>query len=206
MSEVQVLSAVQLKASYIFLAIGAVVLACGIYMGFTNDSGSLVAIVLLSSVGLFAVALSPLLKVFGFRIFNFAKVAHSAPNAEPESEGSAAMQSEKKSEAMPDTKAKAQPAPVPEVQPEVKTELQPDAPAHALPVVKADAPARGKDEIEPKPVIDDKLQSDTKIDGNASIAKLMNMSLGELLLTAMIKDPESAGRLVAQAISQAERP
>ena len=95
---------------------------------------------------------------------------------------------------------------MPEAQPKLEAEVQSGASAQPLPVVKTEAAPKVKDEIEPKPAVNDGVQSEIKSDSKANIAKLMNMSLGELLLTAMIKDPESAGRIVAQAISQAEGP
>jgi len=73
MPEVQGLNLTQLKLSYIFLTIGAMTLAISIHMEFTKVSGSFIAIVLLGGVALFAVALSPFLKLYKFRIFNLAK-------------------------------------------------------------------------------------------------------------------------------------
>ena len=38
----------------------------------------------------------------------------------------------------------------------------------------------------------------------ADLAALLNTSLGDVLVTGLLKDPEDAGRLIAAAITQAE--
>ena len=38
------------------------------------------------------------------------------------------------------------------------------------------------------------------------MAKLMNTTLGDVLLSPVLKDPASAGRIIADAIAQAEAP
>jgi len=186
MPEVQGLSPAQMKVSYIFLTIGAMTLAFGIYMGLTKDSGSVIAIVLLGSVALFAVALSPFLKLYKFRIFNFAKAPPPAAKTERQPEVTSEVQPEVKTEAQPEVQV--------EVQPEAKAEAQSVSKAEMQPETKVEAPPAAK--AEPK--------SQAKIDAKTDVAKLMNTPLGELLLAALIKDPESAGRVVAQAISQVE--
>lgn len=164
MPEIQGLTPAQMRVSCVCLAIGAVTLAWGIHMGFTKDSGSIIAIVLLGSVVLFAVALWPFLKLYKFPLFNFNKASPPAAKTEPQPE------------------VQAQPEATSKVQAGAKSEIEPE--------VKPIPPAKA----EPQP----------RIDAKTDVAKLMNTTLGELLLAALTKDPEAAGRFVAQAISRAQ--
>ena len=43
-----------------------------------------------------------------------------------------------------------------------------------------------------------------KPQANTGVAKLLNMSLRDLLVAGIVKDPEDAGRIIAAAIAQAE--
>ncbi len=143
MPEPKPLSPAQKKICYIFQALGAVMLAFGLYMGFVKDSGSVFVFVLLGgSVALFAVPLSMLLKLHAYRILDPAK-AESKPGT--------------KTEPMPEAKA--------ESKPETKTEPMPEAKAESKPVTNTDAPP------------------------------LTNTTLSDLLLAALIKDPNE--RLLA---------
>jgi len=227
MSEVQGLSAAKVKMSCIFLAVGAVVLACGIYMGNTNDNGTFIAIVLLSSVALFAAALLPFLNLHGFRIFHDGKVADPATQVELQSKAKVEIAPESALVSQPDANAGVPSASMPEVKPEAKTEPHPGPNTDAHPTVKTEARSALKSDvqadgsaeiqpelkaeakpaiqamIDPEPVVKSGNQAQTRIDANSDIAKLMNTSLGELLLTALIKDPERAGGLIAHAIRRA---
>jgi hypothetical protein len=53
-----------------------------------------------------------------------------------------------------------------------------------------------------KPVLTPVVASSVKPDRNADFMELMNTTVGDLLLAAQMKDPEAAGRIVAQAIQQ----
>jgi hypothetical protein len=74
--------------------------------------------------------------------------------------------------------------------PEVKTEPKPDVKAEPKAEVKAEPKAEVK--AEPKP------------EANTDVSTLMNTTLGDVLLAGLAKDPESVGRIVAAAITQAE--
>jgi hypothetical protein len=106
-----------------------------------------------------------------------AKAAPAAgAKAEPQPEAKAAPQPDAK--AAPAAEAKAEPAP------EAKAAPQPDA--KAAPAAEAKA--------EPEP------------DDNTDVAKLMNTTLGDVLLAGVLKDPQGAGRIIAEAITRAETP
>jgi hypothetical protein len=51
---------------------------------------------------------------------------------------------------------------------------------------------------EPKP------EAKAEPEANTDVATLMNTTLGDVLLAGLAKDPESVGRIVAAAITQAE--
>ncbi len=178
MPEPQPLSPAKMKVCYIFLALGAVTLAFGLYMGFMKDGGSVVVFVLLGgSIALFALALLPHAKLYTYRIFNSA-TAEPQPEAktEPQPKAKAEPEAEGKTEPQPEAKIEPQPKATAEPQPEATAEPQPEAKAESQPEAKIE------------------------------VATLMNTTLGELLLATLIKDPEIAGRIVAQAIRQAEAP
>jgi ribonuclease E len=104
------------------------------------------------------------------------KASDSKPEAEVEAkpEGKAEPEAEVKPES--DAKAEAEP------KPEVKPEPQPAA----------EAKPEAKPEAEPKP------------EAKADVAVLLNTTLGEILVAGLVKDPEDAGRLIAQGIIQTE--
>ncbi|MGB8842664.1 MAG: plasma-membrane proton-efflux P-type ATPase [Aliidongia sp.] len=118
---------------------------------------------------------------------------------------------------------KAKPAPV------AKAEPQPDSKIETLaatqPTAEAEPPAaepagsESADYVQPEhdakadPTPDAETEAPTSTapaaaqpSANADMAALVDMTLGDLILAAVLKDPEAAGRLVAQAITQAEPP
>jgi H+-transporting ATPase len=70
------------------------------------------------------------------------------------------------------------------------------------PASKPDAKAGPKIEAEAEP----KPETESKPEAKAGVATLLDMSLGDLLVAGLIKDPEDAGRMIAAAITQAEAP
>jgi H+-transporting ATPase len=166
-------------------------------------------------------------KLITYRILGAPKATLALQAAvEPQSESNAASQpgaepkQTAKSEPPPDAKAepKAQPAPEPEAeqkQPakakprsdaktEPKAEAQPAPNSQAGPEqpAKAEQSSGAKPEPEATSQAPDKSTPETSTD----VAKLLDTSLGELLVAGLVKDPEDAGRLIAAAISQAAAP
>ena len=104
--------------------------------------------------------------------------AKTPAQQEPEAEPKAAVESEPQPKVEQGLGAKtgAEKELVAEPNPEAKAAAHPDAKAEALP--------------------------DTRTD----IVKLMNTTLGDVLLSGVLKDPASAGRIIADAIAHAEAP
>jgi hypothetical protein len=130
-----------------------------------------------------------------------AKVAPAAgAKAEPPPQPKAAPQPDAK--AAPAAGAKAEPPPQPKAAPqpdakaapaaEAKAELAPEAKAAPQADAKVAPPAQVKAGPEP--------------DDNTDVAKLMNTTLGDVLLAGVLKDPQGAGRIIAEAITHAETP
>ena len=117
--------------------------------------------------------------------------AKSAPKAEANA-GPPSKPDAKADDAKPDAeaeqklKAKGQP------QPEAKTAPRPEA--KAAPEPEPGAKAEPKLETEPRP------------EAQTGVETLLDMSLGDLLVAGLIKDPEDAGRMIAAAVTQAEAP
>ena len=120
----------------------------------------------------------------------------SDAKAEPKAEAQPAPESEPKqpTEAGPPSDAKVEPKA--EVQPVPKSQAGPKEP------VKAEPPSGAKPEPEAPSQAAEKPTPETGID----VAKLLDTSLGELLVAGLVKDPEDVGRLIAAAISQAAAP
>ena len=120
--------------------------------------------------------------------------------AEPKPEAKAAPKSETKAEPKPEAKAEPKPETKAEPKPEAKAEPKPEAKAAPQPEAKAEP--KPETEAEPKP----EAKAAPKPEVNTDVATLMNTTLGDVLLAGLAKDPESVGRIVAQAIDQAETP
>ena len=82
----------------------------------------------------------------------------------------------------------------------VKAAPQPEAKAEPKPETKAAPQPEAK--AEPKP----EAKAAHKPETNTDVVTLMDTKLGDVLLAGLAKDPESVGRIVAQAIDQAETP
>ncbi len=195
MSEVNAHGDAQLRTSSIFLIIGGLMLALGIYMGYAKASEILIIIFLLGSVVLFTITATPYLKLVKVSFFGKSEAPPSVPKVEPQPEAKAAQKPEEKTEIKAETKVKIQPDPGVEVKPDAALEMKPATSIEAFPVT-AIAPAT---EVKAEAL------TPVKMDNREAVAKLMSTPLGELLLAGLIKDPQSAGRFVAQAISEAEK-
>ena len=85
--------------------------------------------------------------------------------------------------------------------PEAKAEPQPDE-AKAAP----SPPAKAQPPLEVTPAPQSEAKAEPKPADNTDITKLMNTTLGDVLLAGILKDPDSAGRIIAEAITHAEAP
>jgi len=68
----------------------------------------------------------------------------------------------------------------------------------------ADQPRASDSKPEAKATPKPEAKAEPKPEANTDVATLMNTTLGDVLLTGLAKDPESVGRIVAAAITQAE--
>ena len=118
--------------------------------------------------------------------------------AEPQSEAKAAPQPDAKAEPKPKAKATPQPEAKAAPRPEPQASPEPGAKAEPMPGAKAEPIPGAK--AEPKP------EAEPKSEAQTGVETLLHMSLGDLLVAGLIKDPEDAGRVIAAAITQAEAP
>jgi len=110
--------------------------------------------------------------------------AKAAPEPDAKAEPKADARPEAKAE--PESEAKTEPAAA--SGPEAKAATEPEAKVEP----KADADARPHPVAEPEPL------------ASSDIAALLNTPLGDVLVAGLLKDPEDAGRLIAQGIMQTE--
>ncbi len=134
------------------------------------------------------------------------------PEAKAKADAKAVLQSNAKTGAKPAVKA-VQPT---EFRPASKSDDEAAAPSESKTEAKADvepqsqattarkfgpaAPPQAK--VEPQ----SESKAEPSADSNAGVAKLVNTTLGDILLAGVLKDPQSAGRIIAEAISDAEAP
>jgi hypothetical protein len=141
------------------------------------------------------------------------QVTKDAPK--PEDKGEA--QPEAKAELPPESKVDPNPVAKAEPQPdEAKAAPSPSAKAAPQPDAKAAPAAEAKAELAPEakaaPQADAKVAPPAQVkagpepDDNTDVAKLMNTTLGDVLLAGVLKDPQGAGRIIAEAITHAETP
>jgi hypothetical protein len=168
------LNAAQVKVCYIVLSLGAAMLAIGLYAGFAGKSSSALIFVLLGTSIALFAVASSLPSIF--RKYRFLEPAIATASPEVKTE----IKAETKIQPKSDTSFEPKPATKLETKPEAKSESKRGA-----------APEPGNNS-EPGP------------ETNPAFAKLINTRLGDLLLADLLKDPERAGRIVAQAIAQAE--
>ena len=123
--------------------------------------------------------------------------AKSAPKAEANA-GPPSKPDAKADDAKPDGEAEHKLKPEGQPQPEAKTAPRPEAKAAPEPGTKAEPMPGAKAEPMPGAV--------PKSEAQTGVETLLDMSVGDLLVAGLIKDPEDAGRMIAAAITQAEAP
>jgi H+-transporting ATPase len=85
-----------------------------------------------------------------------------------------------------------------------KAEAKPEAEAKTAPEAKAEADPKPEAKPEPQPAAEAKPEAEPKPEAKADVATLLNTTFGEILVAGLLKDPEDAGRLIAQGIIQTE--
>jgi hypothetical protein len=124
------------------------------------------------------------------------QVAKAEPKPEAKNEPQPGAKAETKPEAkhVPPPETKGEPAPEAKAAPQPDAEAAPAAEANPELVPEAKVAPTADANAAPKP------------DDNTDVAKLMNTTLGDVLLAGVLKDPQSPGRIIAEAIIHAETP
>jgi H+-transporting ATPase len=123
----------------------------------------------------------------------------SAPRAKPELQATASPEADAKSK---DDKAPEKPDG--NAKPEVETAPKLESVEQPGQGTSAPTEADANDKPQPKPAVES--EADPKPDDRPDIATLLNTTLGDVLLAGIIKNPGAAGRIIAEALSQAETP
>ena len=105
---------------------------------------------------------------------------------------------------MVEQQAKAAPQPDGNAKPEVEAAPRPESVEQPRQEAAAPAEADAKDKPQPKPTVES--EADPKPDDRPDIATLLETTLGDVLLAGIINNPGAAGRIIAEALSQAETP
>jgi H+-transporting ATPase len=136
--------------------------------------------------------------------------------AEPRPEAKIEPQPGAKAETNPEAKPVSPPETKGEPAPEAKAAPQPDAKAAPAAEAKAEPPPQPKSAPQPdakaaptaetkaEPAPPAQVKAGTEPDDNTDVAKLMNTTLGDVLLAGVLKDPQGAGRIIVEAITHAE--
>ena len=178
------------KVCYILLAIGAGMLAFSLYMGFVQHANSAVVFISLGlTTAVFGTVLFMLLKPHAFAFLSPA-TAVPEPKAEPPPEANNEAQSE----------AKDAPAlELEDVPPPDSNDVQPlNSKAAPRPEIGAEPPAQVKAQIGRE------AKSEPQDEASTDVVTPLDMTLGDILLAALRKDPQGAGRIFARAIVQAD--
>jgi outer membrane biosynthesis protein TonB len=188
------------KVCSILLGLGAAVLTLDLYLGFIKHANSALVFSLLGiTMVVFATVLFMLLQPSAFAFLSSAKSAPE-PKATVAPEPTAAVNPEPEATVAPEPTAAVNPEPEATVASEPKdaVEAQPKAEAIPQPETKVEPPA------EPAPQTRPAAKSEPQLGPNTDLGKLLDTTLGDILVAALRKDPEGAGRIFARAVTQAD--
>ena len=156
------------------------------------------------------------IKLLAYKVLDSVKTPAKAGTKASSREGARAMPNPKAastadSPAKPETKAAANPVAASPPKPEAAEPPPPQAAeGESVPKSAADDAAKPATRTDQKPDLKAAPGRETKpepsAEAGAAVDKLVNTTLGDILLAGVLKDPESAGRIVAEAISHAEAP
>ena len=177
MPEAKVHSDVQKPTFSIFLVIGAVMLALGIYMGYAKANEAHIIVILIGSVGLFVVAVMLCLKLVKMLLFNKAAMSTAGSKAKHPPTAKVEVESKAIAEIKPGVSA--------EIPHEISPKIKPDTPVKVMPCTKVKI--KPDVDVEIKPTVKASLKTSVKIDNRESVAIMMGTPLGELLLAGLIK-------------------
>ena len=138
-------------------------------------------------------------KLLAYRILDPAK---AGPKREAKAEAKAEPAPKPEATPEPQPAAQAKGGGKPEAEPQ--TEANPKAEAKAEPAPKPEATPEPQPAAEDKPEAERQPEAEPKPEAKSDVAALLNTKFGEILVAALVKDPEDAGRLIAQGIIQTE--
>ena len=134
--------------------------------------------------------------------------ARTEPTAEPKPETKAAPEADAKADPKAEPEAKAVPEPEagtePTAEPKPETKAAPEANAKADPKAEPEAKAAPEPEARTEPTAEPKAKAEPEPVASSGIAALLKTPLGDVLVAGLLKDPQEAGRLIAQGIMQTE--
>jgi hypothetical protein len=184
------------KVCYVLMAVGAVMLAFGLYMGFVQHANSAVVFLSLGvTAAAFGTVLFVLLKPHAFAFLSRATSVpqpKAEPQPQPQPEANTQPQFEAKDAPVPGLKAVPSPESNDVPPPNSKTEPRPES--------SAEPPTQAKAQISRG------AKSGSQDEASTDVLTLFDMTLGDILLAALRKDPQGAGRIFARAVVQADMP
>jgi H+-transporting ATPase len=144
-------------------------------------------------------------KLLAYRILDPAKAEpkQEANNRhQPEAKAEPERKPEAKPELQPAAEAKAAAEHKPDSKPELQSAAEAKPEAKRAPESKAEAERTPDAKPEPQPAAKAKPEAEPKPEAKVDVTALLNTTLGEILMAGLVKDPEDAGRLIAQGIVQ----
>ena len=142
-------------------------------------------------------------KLLAYKVLDAVK-ADTAPQADAGLKPGADAEPPPEPEVAPETDGKSAPAPEPKA--EVKPEPQASSKAESEPAAKVDT--KPKPDVEPSPDATVSPETEAKSASTPAakggVKTLVDTTLGELLLAGVLKHPEEAGHIIADAIVEAE--
>ncbi len=142
-------------------------------------------------------------KLLAYKVLDAVK-ADTEPQANAGLKPGADAEPPRNAEVAPETDGKS--APAPETRAEIKPEPQVSLKAESEPTAKADT--KPKPDVEPSPEATVSPEAEAKSastpTAKGGVETLVNTTLGELLLAGVLKHPEEAGHIIADAIVEAE--
>ena len=142
-------------------------------------------------------------KLLAYKVLDAVK-ADTAPQANAGLKPGADAEPPPEAEVAPETDGKS--APAPETKAEIKPEPQVSSKAESEPTAKVDT--KPKPDVEPSPEATVSPEAEAKSASTPAakggVKTLVDTTLGELLLAGVLKHPEEAGHIIADAIVEAE--
>ena len=175
---------------------------CGLWRGLVTPLGWRYAGIVWGYAFAWFLVTDPV-KLLAYKVLDAVK-ADTEPQANAGLKPGADAEPPRNAEVAPETDGKS--APAPETRAEIKPEPQVSLKAESEPTAKADT--KPKPDVEPSPEATVSPEAEAKSastpTAKGGVETLVNTTLGELLLAGVLKHPEEAGHIIADAIVEAE--